>query len=656
MMPTRLWMGLLLLGACGTPSDATRDRLEIQLAQRQDSYIVGDSVAATAVEVAADGTVRRVSGVAWRSLQPEIAVVSGSGKIYMLAVGDATIEAEAGSRSSRIAIAVRGIRHRLPVTRSEVWRAADSPHIVEGELLVSGTPAPALTIEPGTTVQFTPASMLVIGGFEPGRLVASVGGDPVTFQGDSAGRGTWVGIVFNNDLRSELRNVLIRHCGGASRTGATQFGCLSVSRGEILLEGVSIIEPHDFGLRMESGAIFAPGSRNLSITGGDGPIAALGPEAAVNLPRGGSFTGNARNEFHIGTGRLKRSGSWDLLGPAWRVTGQVQVGGPANPLLRIPAGAVVLVDSTARFQVGSEGPGRLVVGALTGPPVVFQPLASHWFGIEIGDSPGPEPSAFIRTTLSACGSAIQGARQPCLKVFGAQTALLVDSLTIRDAAWNAIEVAGAGFAPGSKNLTVTGSGGVPLSISVNSVATIPSGDLRGNADDVIEVTSQDIGESATWRDPGVPYRALGGLSITHPSNDPVLTLAPGVRIQVGTNGYVVVGGALRAVGTADRPVIFSGLPPGMAGSWYGIQIGVSGDSRTRLDQAQVLDAGQGDPNLGGAIRFQVDPGGVITNTTVRRSATCGIVIFEAPWTDDYTAPSFHNVFSDLGGPTRCRLP
>ena len=136
-----------------------------------------------------------------------------------------------------------------------------------------------------------------------------------------------------------------------------------------------------------------------------------------------------------------------------------------------------------------------------------------------------------------------------------------------------------------------------------------------------------------------------------------LTLDSGVTVVMGTGKAVFVNDALRTLGTATAPVVFASATPGVSGSWIGIQVSLSADTITRLDHVEIRDAGAGDPNLAGAIRFQYDPGNILLHSTILRSATCGIVIYNGnAFKQDYTAPAYGNSFVSNADSAVCSVP
>ncbi|MCE9613686.1 MAG: right-handed parallel beta-helix repeat-containing protein [Lentisphaerae bacterium] len=69
--------------------------------------------------------------------------------------------------------------------------------------------------------------------------------------------------------------------------------------------------------------------------------------------------------------------------------------------------------------------------------------------------------------------------------------------------------------------------------------------------------SGTLGSDATWATNGSPYVITAPLTVTLGTT---LTIAPGVEVHFTTNTFLTVRGALRAIGTAERPIRFSAAP------------------------------------------------------------------------------------------------
>ncbi len=113
--------------------------------------------------------------------------------------------------------------HSGTITASEEWCAADSPHLVSGDVTVQN--GAVLTIEPGVEVRFAAGTELRIG---EGRLLAvGTAALPITFTADTLTptRGFWDRIFFDDAaLTSTLRYCLVEYAGtGVAVGGDTDF-------------------------------------------------------------------------------------------------------------------------------------------------------------------------------------------------------------------------------------------------------------------------------------------------------------------------------------------------------------------------------------------------------------------------------------------------
>ena len=143
----------------------------------------------------------------------------------------------------------------------------------------------------------------------------------------------------------------------------------------------------------------------------------------------------------------------------------------------------------------------------------------------------------------------------------------------------------------------------------------------------IEIAS-DI-TTDTIFDEGKCYNITRGiLSI---SNDALLTIKPGATVMFEENGGINVSdeGALKAIGTAEKPILFTGKQK-TTGYWRSIAFRGSNDIRNEIDHAIVEYAGAGYGygsvhlvgNYGSDNRLK------LSNTTFRHSASHGFCLEE----------------------------
>lgn len=264
-----------------------------------------------------------------------------------------------------------------------------------------------------------------------------------------------------------------------------------------------------------------------------------------------------------------------------------------------------------------------------------------------------------------------------------QATMFVDHVTIAGSKSNGIVLRdGAGFAPGSTDLTVTGAAQYPVSIWPRAVGTLPTGKFTGNTKDEILLglegsTNYNFAETTTMHDPGVPYHvgneaSAGDLrvDVLAGSMTPiVLTIDPGVVMRFKKGGRFTVQtfsgnspalASLVAVGTPAKPIVFTSAEAApAAGDWLGIWFGELPTATNKITYARVEYAG-GTSTSGSsacnapgtndaAIRlFGLPAGGAfVTNTIIANSAGHG---FDRGWRDDMK-PDFMptNTFTAIAG-------
>ena len=259
-----------------------------------------------------------------------------------------------------------------------------------------------------------------------------------------------------------------------------------------------------------------------------------------------------------------------------------------------------------------------------------------------------------------------------------QPILFADHLTVKGSRSLGILVReGGGFATGSRSLAITGGASFPISIWGRAAGTLPAGTYTGNATDEILLPASggrdDIKEDTIFADHGVAYRVGGptgggNLIVAGTGSVPLLTLEPGVTLRFNKGGRLDLDasangaiGALRAEGTATKPVVFtSAAASPAAGDWAGIIIEGAPDPRTKISNARISYAGgasqissfdcpspvnTGFANEGAILIVGGKPAtAFVTSTTIEKSAGDGIV---RGWTGDPVELLASNTFTDI---------
>ncbi len=628
-------------------------RLDLAMDPVRPYFPVGDHARARAIATFSDGLVVPVGDARWRSLQPSVATVDETGTIRMVGRGTATIEAVASDVRASFQVVVRGLYHDVDILADETWLVADTPHVVRAYLQIGVAASARLTIEAGSRVLIRPGGGLTFAdyGTGRGRLIVPAGGSPTIFEGDSAAPATWTGITLLGRDTTELHNVILRHCGAVPRTSDETLGCVVAAGSPLVLDDVTVDGAPGPAMTLQAGTEIAAASRRFNVLNSGGPIAKIAPGVVGRFPLGGRYEGNAENAIWIQWGRIEDSTTWRDPGAPLRLVGTVSVGGARLPVLTLAAGFHLRADPAAGIVVGETGAGALVAGDAAGVPVLLESTGAGWAGVEILGS--PMGSSLTNVELRDCTLAA-GA---CLRLDGyaADAPYHVRDVTVSGSRGDGVHIGLPRFDAASGNLTVTRCAGVPLDLAGDEVPFIPSGDYRGNDTDAVRIRWGAVTENATWHDLGMPYLLPEGLAVGNIDGPRALTLDSGVVLRMGAGSRLSVGSTLRALGTAASPVIFESATPGVAGAWQGIEFGYDIDPTSLISHAEVRDAGAGTPGYFGAIRLWADPGGIVRNTTIRRSSNCGIVMVEGTWTDDYTDPAYGNAFVDVAGPAVCRV-
>ena len=551
--------------------------------------------------------------------------------------------------------------HDTTITQDQTWSLADSPHLVRGWVTV--TNGAALMIEAGATVLFDSQAKLTFGGGAgTGKLVAlGSAAAPIMMRSlqEGAGPGSWIGLRFRSNTASALHHVNVSGCGGSVQNDSIPPACLALGnpflaheRPTLLLDHVTVDEARAGAVALWSESGFAEGSSVLSVRNMKGYVARMRAREAARFPLGGTFTGNDTNEVRLGADTVPESLTL-TNGVPWAVVDTVLIEGPNEPVFTILADTVRLSGS---LRAGEHAPGGLQIGSDGGPTVSLLPRSTPWIGVEFRAY--AVRSSIRNAVLESCGT--NG--MPCVSVVGSFTggpapAPVLRNVVIRNAVGGGLTMTYGGRAgPGSANVTITGAGAEPVTIEHSPVGSIPAGRYTGNARDRVWINRYDVRQDDSWAKLDVPYYIREYVSVGDAARSPTLTVAPGVTVISAPGVRIRVGetapGAIHAVGTEAEPITFMG-ETNRPGSWTAIVVGYRAQPSTVFDHVVVDNAG-GSFVVEGSFHFYTDIGPIIRNSTIRNSASCGVIIVnQPPWSTDFTAPALGNTFTNNAGGAVC---
>jgi len=305
------------------------------------------------------------------------------------------------------------------IADGEVWTAAASPHVVQGNINVRN--GAKLTIEPCARVELAKAAHIHVaypGTPNVGGTLLAEGTEkrPIRFTGKDGE--AWGSVYLNAPGKARFSWVTFENGGNNDFENNTTLDVLGdqVLPADPLLfvDHVTITQSKGYGVWMQRGATFAPGSRELTITasGNDtSPFPMQLEEHAIDALPTGRYTGNKIDEillvtygYGIAGGGLTVDATLHERGVPYRM-GASKVDnfviGPSDAkpaaTLTIEPGVVMKFFKETGLRVQtftSDQPSRGAIRALgtADKPIVFTsaeaaPKAGDWKGLWFGGKP-----------------------------------------------------------------------------------------------------------------------------------------------------------------------------------------------------------------------------------------------------------------------------
>jgi hypothetical protein len=217
--------------------------------------------------------------------------------------------------------------------------------------------------------------------------------------------------------------------------------------------------------------------------------------------------------------------------------------------------------------------------------------------------------------------------------------------TIRQSQGWGLYLDGSAVVPVFADNTLTENTLGPASVDSDVAGYLDAGsNYTGNDSDEVMVRTNRVTRNATWAAIGVPYHLSDNLNVEVP-----WTIEAGNTLILAEDAWISINGdegGLRAVGTAQAPILFTGEQQ-VPGFWQRLQFG-GNNASNRLEFVTVEYGGSTAHDSDGAgVRAVGDSSGVtlsLSNTTVRHCQGWGLFL-----TGSAVTPVFaHNTFTQNG--------
>ena len=303
-----------------------------------------------------------------------------------------------------------------------------------------------------------------------------------------------------------------------------------------------------------------------------------------------------------------------------------------NGQFTIEPGVVIRFAQDAILSVGDNA--SLDAVGTEGAPIRFEgfaPVKGYGKGLNIG--PGSlvtrlEHVQFLNLGKEDTG-AFGGLQNGAIDGLGGG-GLIMKNVTISGSVYDGATLRNIPILEFSNN-TFTNNARYPVRVLADQVKLLDAGsDYLGVGApngrpyiDVDGVVTDGVSESGTWRKLNAPYYVSIALYI----NNGAVTLEPGVTVVFGDDASVNVQdtGALKAVGTPQAPILFTGEQDAQ-GYWEGISYFESPSRDNVLDHVEVRNGGSGSYGAGNITLISAfeQSYAKVSNSVISGSGTWGI--------------------------------
>ena len=508
--------------------------------------------------------------------------------------------------------------HSGTITANETWCAANSPHLLTGDVTVS--PGVTLTVEPGTVVGGNTTVELNVQGH---LLAIGTPAQPITFtSATNTGSNQWSGLVFEGGT-GELEYTLVRYGGrpNSINTNCNSSGmgfniaARNVLTGELTIRNSQIrsadyqcnSDSADYGLYVNNSRVTVENTVLANNgTGTNGyAIYVTGVDSSLTLS-GNTFTANARNRVLLTANAMTAANltftDEDGL-EGYELSGDLIV--PTGITLTVEPGVMMM----GRTDVEINVQGHLTAIGTPTEPITFTSAtntgSNQWSGLVFDGGTGELEYTLVRyggrpnSINAACDSGGMGFNIAARNLLTGE--LHIRNSQIRSSLYNCnSSSADYGLYVNNSHVIVentvianngAGTGGYAIYVTgAASSLTLSGNTFTANAHNRVRMAPGTFtGANFTL----VDEEGLESYELTGDFIVPVgitMTVDPGVMVMATSTAVELnVQGHLEAIGTATQPITFTSAANTGSNQWAGLVFdGGTGD----LDYVTVRYGGR----------------------------------------------------------------
>ena len=495
-----------------------------------------------------------------------------------------------------------------------------------------------LTIKPGSTLMFTKGTDLEVA--TQGALKAvGTATAPILFTAEQKTVGYWEGINFyySNNVKNELAHIVVEYGGNGSGWHGSIHADSSKSSPTRLKIRDSVIR-HSFshGFHFDEYTILDEFKRVTS-TKNKLTAGSLSANALSAIDTASNFTGNLGGDYvTLNGGYVTTDSTWNKLSVPVLVKKDIDISYNSDTLLTINPGAQFVFEAGVDFEIGKKGALKAVGTAKE--PILFtaeQKTVGYWEGINFYYSNNVKNElAHIVVEYGGNGSGWHGSIHADSSK-SSPTRLKIRDSVIRHSFSHGFHFDEYTILDEFKRVTSTKNKLTAGSLSANALSAIDTAsNFTGNlGGDYVTLNGGYVTTDSTWNKLSVPVLVKNDIDISY-NSDTFLTINPGAQFvfEAGIDLEIGKKGALKAVGTAKEPIIFTAKQE-TKGYWEGINFYYSNNVKNELEYINVNYAGNGS-SWNGAVHIdssESSPSRVsIKNSTFSNSYKYGI------WLDRYS--------------------